>query len=63
MRLVVRIVDETTEVHTEVLPQMFENPEGPDFLAFVGRKGDAVTQEKQRARWGQMSTSVGKNGP
>ncbi|MGE3476600.1 MAG: hypothetical protein AB7H70_12415 [Rhodospirillaceae bacterium] len=60
MRLVVRVVDETAKVHPVAAGQVLEDAERPDFIAFVGRKWNAVAQEKQRARLGQRGTNVNK---
>ncbi len=60
MRLVVRVVDETAEIHPVVAGDVLKDAESPDFFAFVGRKRDAMAQKKQRARLGQQGTNVNK---
>ncbi|MGE3332902.1 MAG: hypothetical protein AB7I36_04615 [Rhodospirillaceae bacterium] len=61
MRLVLNIIDETAEVYSVAAGQVFKDAESPDLFAFVGRKRNAVAQEKQRARLGQRSTNVNKD--
>lgn len=58
MSFIRRIVYETAHGYAVGLPQMFKDAERADFLAFIGRKRDAVAQEEKRARWGQRGTSM-----
>ncbi len=61
MRLVLNIIDETAEVYPVAAGQVFKDAESPNLLSLVGRKRNAVTQEKERARLGQWSTNVNKD--
>ena len=41
------VVDKTAQMNSVVARQMLKDAEGPDLLAFIGRIGQAVTQEEE----------------
>ena len=46
MRPIFRVVDEAAKMNTMRLGKMFEDIEGTDFVAFVGRIGNPLTKKK-----------------
>jgi hypothetical protein len=59
MRPIGVIVDKASETDAESPAQMLEDPECADFLAFVGRKGDAMAEKQQRPHESGLASDRG----